>query len=39
MQTIGFMLVLIGAGGMDSPNMVVPAVMVMAGLAMVSFLK
>lgn len=35
MQKLGFILFLLGAGGMDSPNMAVPAVMVLVGLAMV----
>ena len=33
MQQIGFILFLLGAGGMDSPNMAVPSLMVFVGMA------
>lgn len=36
MQKIGFVLFLLGAGGMDSPNMAVPAVMVLSGLSILA---
>lgn len=32
---IGFLLLTIGAGGMDSPNLIVPAVMAIGGLLMI----
>ena len=35
MGYIGFLLFLLGAGGMDSPNRLVPAIMVLVGLALV----
>ena len=31
---IGFILLVLGAGGMDSPSMAVPAVMAMTGMGM-----
>lgn len=31
---IGFLLLMIGAGGMDSPNLLIPAVMAISGLIM-----
>lgn len=31
---IGFLLLMIGAGGMDSPNLLIPAVMAIGGLFM-----
>lgn len=36
MQKIGFILFLLGAGGMDSSNMTVPAVMVLGGLGILT---
>ena len=36
MDKIGFILLLLGAGGMDSPNMAVPSVMVLVGLALLA---
>ena len=33
---IGFLMFLLGAGGMDSPNQIVPAVMVLLGLAILA---
>ena len=36
MQKIGFILFLLGAGGMDSPNMAVPAVMAISGLGIIA---
>ena len=35
MSYIGFLLFLLGAGGMDSPNRTVPVIMVLVGLALV----
>lgn len=35
-QKVGFLLFLLGAGGMDSPNMAVPAVMVLSGLSILA---
>ena len=32
--TAGFTMLLLGAGGMDSPSMVVPGVMTMTGMGM-----
>lgn len=36
MQKVGFILFLLGAGGMDNPNMAVPAVMVLSGLVILA---
>ena len=36
MQKVGFILFLLGAAGMDSPNMEVPAVMVLGGLTLLA---
>ena len=36
MQYIGFLMFAIGAAGMDSPNMAVPAVMVLSGLGILA---
>lgn len=36
MQYIGYLMFVIGAAGMDSPNMVVPAVMVLSGLGILA---
>lgn len=33
---IGFLLFLLGAGGMDSQNQIVPAAMVLIGLALIA---
>lgn len=35
MDKVGFLLFLLGAGGMDSPDVTVPAVMVVGGLAII----
>ena len=35
--TIGFILFILGAGGMDSHSMAVPAVMTMLGMALLSW--
>ena len=32
MQTLGFLLFLIGAAGMDSANQIIPAIMLIVGL-------
>lgn len=32
--TIGFILLILGAGGMDSYSMVIPAIMALAGMGM-----
>ena len=36
MQKVGFILFMLGAGGMDNPNMAVPAVMVLSGLGILA---
>ena len=36
MSKIGFLLFLLGAGGMDSQNQIVPAAMVLLGLAILA---
>ena len=36
MGYLGFVLLLLGAGGMDSQNQIVPAVMVLLGLAILA---
>lgn len=36
MQKVGFVLFLLGAGGMDSSNMAVPAVMLLSGLGILA---
>ena len=33
---LGFLLFIIGAAGMDSPNVTVPAIMVLSGLAIIA---
>ena len=33
---IGFVLLMIGAGGMDSPNIIVPTICALAGLALLA---
>ena len=35
MSKLGFLLFIIGAAGMDSPNVVVPAIMVLSGLVII----
>lgn len=35
MGTIGWMIFLFGAAAMDSPNMMIPATLVLAGLALI----
>ena len=35
MDKLGFLLFILGAAGMDSPNRLVPAIMVLVGLAIV----
>ena len=35
MSYIGFLLFMLGAGGMDSPNRLVPAIMILVGLALI----
>ena len=35
MQKVGFVLFLLGAGGMDSSNMAVPAIMAFCGLGII----
>ena len=36
MKKVAFIIFLLGAGGMDSPNMIVPAVMVFSGLGILA---
>lgn len=36
MQKVGFILFMLGAGGMDSPDVSVPAVMVFSGLGILA---
>ena len=36
MGYLGFILFLIGAGGVDSENMIIPAVMVLVGLGLIA---
>lgn len=36
MQKVGFILFMLGVGGMDSPNMSVPVVMVLSGLGILA---
>ena len=36
MQKVAYLLFVIGAAGMDSPNMAVPAVMVLSGLGILA---
>ena len=36
MDKIGFLLFIIGAAGMDNPNVVVPSIMVLSGLAIIA---
>ena len=36
MKVAGFMLFMLGAAGVDSPNMAVPATMVLSGLTILS---
>ena len=33
LSKLGFLLFIIGAAGMDSPNVIIPVIMVLAGLA------
>ena len=33
LSKLGFLLLMIGCSGMDSPNVIVPAIMVLSGLA------
>ena len=35
MSYMGFLLFILGAAGMDSPNRIVPAIMVLVGLAII----
>lgn len=36
MQKLGFLLFIIGAAGMDSPNVTVPVIMVLSGLTVMA---
>ncbi len=36
MQAVGFILLIIGCAGMDSPNITVPVIMVLSGLAIMA---
>ena len=35
MQKLGILLMVLGAAGMDSPNLIVPSIMVLVGLAII----